>query len=436
MIKFGYESKVHPNQFTPITFNLEPEWRDCAHYYDLKGCKADESSVFIEADKSIEIKDVKVLRVKSPLIEPIKTDNSLMDKRIQIHREDLFTISVKDKSGKALKGAHVKIQQVRHQFLFGSYVKNIGDNENTSKNFAELFNFCSMPLAWDEVEPRKGQSNFYALDRSVAWCEKNKIAIRLTPLITDLNYPNWAPKDEEGAKSALRGHIFNCVKHFASSVHYWDVYVSPLVPREISQIGYGSLLNQASGDTKLILRGLQFAHLADPTRQCVFMYGENDFLHLTSVLDALNQAHSAPDAIGIQVRISSTSALEVAKQCRAIYSTYRLPIHLTIFNYSEIDVNQLKELYSIFFANPEVQSITWSDTTYRQKVHDELMQLIHHKWWTNFEGPSNDKGILATKAFFGDYIVTVTGSNGKTTKTNFIFSSAQSAPKELTVLLP
>jgi endo-1,4-beta-xylanase len=438
VIRFGYESKTQTHPFAPVTNQLTPDWKACVHYYDINGCKSGDSSVYIEVDKSLEIKDLKVLQVKNQEanIEARTIDRSLVDKRIEFHRKGSFAILVKDSNEKPVPGVHVRVEQVRHRFLFGGDLKDTGEDGHSRKAFADLFNLCSIPLAWNEVEPKRGQSDFYAIDRTVAWCEKNKMMIKLSPLVTDLNYPRWAPEEPEAAMAALRLHIFNCVKHFLGSVKYWDVYVSPLTAREIKKRGYGAVLNQASGDARLILRGLQWGHLADQSRQDVFIYSESDFRQLTYVLSTLSLAKELPDAIGIHFKMGSTDAPEMASQCKEIFGSYRKPIYLTVLNSSDVDSKQVEELYRILFSSPEVQSITWSDSTHSQKVYDELMKLIHHTWWTSMEGVSNDKGLFETKAFFGDYAITVTGPNGKSNKTDFVFSPTPLAPKQLTISVP
>jgi hypothetical protein len=435
-LKFGYESKAKQHQFPPSLYKLKSDWRECLRYYDINGSKTGESSVYIEADGSFEMKESQVIVMKSPASSAYVVDDAQLDNRIQIHRTEPILISVKDKTGKPVAGVHVKIQQIRHQFLFGYDFSALGENEHLRKTCADVFNLCSLPLAWKDIEPKMGQSNFYELDRTVAWCGENQMAVMMSPLISDLNYPSWAPNDEEHALAALRVHIFNCVKHFTGTVKYWEVYVSPLTPREIPKRGYGSLLNQAGGDIRLLLRGLQWARLADQSRQSIFIYTENDFLHLTATLDAINQSHVMPDAIGIQFKMGSVPIKEIADQCKNIFRTYRIPIHITVTNSGDVDPKKLKELYRLFFSSPELQSLTWSDSTYRQKVQDQLKQLIRHDWWTSKEGVTDDKGLFETRAFFGDYAITATSPNGKIKKANFVLSPGLQSPKQLNLVAP
>lgn len=44
------------------------------------------------------------------------------DARIRAHRMGDLTITVKDTGGKPIPGARVEIEQIRHEFLFGSNI--------------------------------------------------------------------------------------------------------------------------------------------------------------------------------------------------------------------------------------------------------------------------------------------------------------------------
>ena len=58
-------------------------------------------------------------------------------------------------------------------------------------------------------------------------------------------------------------------------------------------------------------------------------------------------------------------------------------------------------------------------------------RLLFQDWWTNNEGRSGDDGIFTSRAFLGDYQITVAGPVGPITQTVTL-----TEPRVITIVLP
>ena len=88
-----------------------------------------------------------------------------IDARIEKHRKGDVVLKIVGPDGKPLAGnVGVKIEQKRHDFLFGCNsfklrkCRTPDDNASYEKYFDELLNFATLPFYWWDYERRKGQT--------------------------------------------------------------------------------------------------------------------------------------------------------------------------------------------------------------------------------------------------------------------------------------
>ena len=132
---------------------------------------------------------------------------------------------------------------------------------------------------------------------------------------------------------------------------------------------------------------------------------------------------------------------------------FNLPIKITEFstlaNTEQEQAKTLLNLYQIAFAHPKVKGILmwgfWEkahwisraaifDRNFQPKLAAKVYQeLVFHRWWTRSSGITNQNGQFSTRAFFGQYRVTVKGWNWSETR-SFSFQSQRSQSRVLTFI--
>jgi hypothetical protein len=117
-------------------------------------------------------------------------------------------------------------------------------------------------------------------------------------------------------------------------------------------------------------------------------------------------------------------------------SKFNLPIKITeaffaAYGNDSAMAKEFSEIFPIYFAHPRVEAIVfwgfwegahwqprsalwkkdWTPTLQGQVFRD----LVYKKWWTQTEGKVGKDGTFKTRAFYGDYIITVNGKSKKVT---------------------
>jgi GH35 family endo-1,4-beta-xylanase len=123
--------------------------------------------------------------------------------RIFKHRMGDGVIRVLRDDGKPVKGARVKVEQVEHDFLFGSNIFAIngaGDPEsaqNYRTRFTALLNYATLPFYWADYERERGKPNYEYTDSISEWCVAHGLRCKGHPLVWDHvdGSPRWLPDD-------------------------------------------------------------------------------------------------------------------------------------------------------------------------------------------------------------------------------------------------
>ena len=126
---------------------------------------------------------------------------------IEVNRKGSMTLTVNDKNGNPIPGAHIKAVQKSHEFRFGANLFMLDELETPEKNarykevFKDTFNMATLPFYWDATEPERGKTRydkdsvkFYrrpAIDLCMEFCEENGIEPREHGLAYDMFFPTW-----------------------------------------------------------------------------------------------------------------------------------------------------------------------------------------------------------------------------------------------------
>ena len=388
------------------------------------------------------------------------TDEEILSQagaRIQKHRKGEGLVAVRNHRGLPVPGVTVKIQQVRHDFLFGCNLFQFGhcagpaQEEQYRQRFRDLFNYCTLGFYWANYEPQRGQPNYAYTDQVIEWTRAHAITVKGHPLVWDhpASSPNWLPADVGEVSRLSNARVHDLVSRYRDRINVWDVVNEAThLPDHVNKTTMAQV-GIAMGPVRYVSEPLKIARAANPDTLLLV----NDYRTEQAYFDILKQEQVRGkflfDVIGIQSHMhDGVWPLEKVWSICDTYSRLGRPIHFTETtlvsgsrrgpgeNWSSTDpaleAKQAEEavrFYTAVFAHPSVQALTWWDfsdyhawqgaaagwlrTDMSQKpVYQHLMGLIKREWWTSLEGRTGPRGNFVTPAFYGLYDITVDPPNG------------------------
>ena len=382
------------------------------------------------------------------------------EKRIAQVRQGVLNVNVTDAQGRAVEGATVRVAQQRHQFLFGGALFNVepsSDSEEQAryqKAFLDLFNFGTVPLYWGSFEAERGQPEYKKTDALVAWAGAQGLELKGHPLAWHQVYPSWAPTEPEATIPLLKARVKGLINHYGDTIKYWDAVNEANSPETAPGNGISNWLLR-DGAPAVVKTVLGWAREAGAQ---ALLY--NDF-ELTedygSLIRSLQTVGQAPDGLGLQAHQHQAAwpLADIVDKCDT-FGALGLPLHfseVTLLSGDpqtnpnalpspwpstpEGEARQAEDVvnfYTMAYACPVVQSITWWDVSDKnawkgapsgllhtdmtpKPAYTALHKLIKEKWWTDTQGVTDAKGRYGTRATLGMYVVTVTVGAQRVTRT-------------------
>jgi endo-1,4-beta-xylanase len=387
-----------------------------------------------------------------------KADDPLAgaDARIEKYRKADVAITVIDRDGRPVPGAKVSVEQTRHAFLFGCNIFRLHkyegkQRETYGREFAALLNYATLPFYWNGYEPTPGDKQKEDRMSMAVWCRDHGIEVKGHPLVWHNGWPKWGPMDPDETRQAEKARVTEIVSQFKGTVDRWDVVNEALNPPREGPNGVGAWTDR-DGPAKMVTEALQWARAANANAFLLY----NDFKigpeHEKLIADLV--AAKAPfDGIGIQSHMHAGEwPLERVWDVCQTYARFGKAIHFTETTVlsgkhgkklklpwpttPEGEARQadyVEKFYTLLFSHPSVQAITWwdfmdggwqgapaglvrADLT-PKPAYDRLLKLIKGKWWTKTSLTTDLTGRASTRAFLGDYRVTVTIPSGTNVQT-------------------
>ena len=374
--------------------------------------------------------------------------------RIEQHRKGDGAIVVKGTDGKPVPGAKVSVEQVRHEFLFGCNFfmwGRCGDpqrEEPYRRRFADLLNFATLGFYWPNYERERGKPNYDYTDRVAEWCGQNGIRCKGHPLVWDFADPRWLPRDFDEIRELSNARVRDIVARYRDRITIWDVVNEPThLGRFNTRLGEWA---QSLGAVPYVTEHLRIARGANPAATLLVNDYRTD-APFYRILDALRESGQLLfDTVGIQSHMHDGGwPLKRIWDVCDRYAPLGVPIHFTettIVSGSrlgpgenwgpttpELEAKQadyVPKFYTMLFAHPAVQALTWWDFSDHgawqraaaglvradmspKPVYERLLQLIKGQWWTKLAGTTNAVGEFAARAFYGRHRVTIEGSDGR-----------------------
>ena len=363
---------------------------------------------------------------------------------IEKNRKREATVRVVDAAGKAVSGAAVTIEHIRHDFLFGCNIYmfdrfgNPEENAEYKRRFRELFNAATTGFYWASYEPVRGKPKYAYTDAVVTWALKHHIRLKGHPLLWDhqAGKPAWAGR-KQPAPDVQEKRVVDILQRYSGKIEFWEVVNEPAhLPRLKIDAPY-RWARQADKKAYLIVNDYY-----------VMANGYPPFFKLLK--KAIDDGVPF-DGIGIQAHEPRTMRFPLGR-CKEIldrYATLGKELHITEFTPTSsgakitgshvsgvwdeaAQADYAEKFFRICFAHKDVMALTWWDLCERgawlkgggllrkdlspKKVYTALKKLIHDEWSTRRTGKSDPAGRFAFRGFHGTYAVTVTAGD-KTTKT-------------------
>ena len=392
-----------------------------------------------------DIKTLPATRLTYPGAEPDAAWRKAAQERIEKIRKGDLNIVVRDANGKPVEGAEVIVKQTRQKFGFGSAVsaKALVSEDPADAKYQQmvktLFNriVFENDLKWD-----RWKNDRETPQKALKWLRDNNIEARGHVLV----WPSWGHSSPElkalendpmALRTALNAHITDEVGTLRGQLHDWDVENEPYKNHDIID---------AVGP-KVQAEWFKKAHEADPKATLylndygIVAAGGKDLAHQQHFEDtiALLIKEGAPiGGIGMQAHFGSdltppTKMLEILDR----YAKFGLPIQMTEFDVQvpdeQLQADFTRDFLTVMFSHPSVNGVVmwgfwegrhyapgaalWNKDWTLKPNGKAWMNLVQNEWQTNVLAKTGDDGTLKTRAFTGDYQITVNSGGKKLEKT-------------------
>ncbi len=366
---------------------------------------------------------------------------------------------------KAKPGAKVKVEQTRHDFLFGTSLNDQmwatkadfddprvwGDdfnwlNEKWRYEFIEAnrqryyqlvkdnFNIGVFQNAakWFNVEPEEGDIYWTSAERTTKWALANGLAMRGHCVFWDCErfVPGWQ-KDMSDAelRRVIERRCKEVANFFAGRVDEWDLNNEMLHCRwyrdRLGSEIVGDMFRwfkQANPEAVLTLNDFRVLNNRYRSALDEYIAQAREFMNKGYALGGINcQSHSWAGVTNIGFVKYALDKLQRTGLPLKI-SEYIIDDQAGNAEYAAV---MLDKHFRVFFGQPAVEAIifwgVWEGTHFSPSdalwkkdftptpAAKAYRRLVFDKWWTHWQGKADDKGECRVPVFYGKYKVTVNG---------------------------
>ncbi len=363
--------------------------------------------------------------------------------RIEAIRKGDLSIRVVDAKGKPVRNAKVTLTQTDSAFEWGTAIPferllvDTPDNLIFREKVLELFNAASPEndLKWGAWigEFRGNYGSEQAID-GLKWLQDHGIPTRGHVLVWPGrgNLPDEVREllgtpEQDKIQGIVLDHIRDISAATKDYLYEWDVLNEPYTNHDIMDalgkevmVDWFKVAREQMPDTTLYL---------------------NDFSNHDFTTDAAHVQHfedtaryllenGAPlDALGLQAHIGGkpNDPENVLATLDRYWDAFNLPVRITEFDIrttdEELQADYTRDFFILAFSHPSIVGIQlwgfwenahWIPTAamYRDDWSekpsvDVYKSLVFDQWRTNLESKTDKDGSFATRAFFGDYTISV-----------------------------
>jgi endo-1,4-beta-xylanase len=400
--------------------------------------------------RDVDVAKLPFTPITYPGQEPDAPWRKAAAERIEKYRKADLTVRVVDKDGKPVPGAKVHVQLNRHAYGFGTYLENqvmLGSGPNTDKLrewTLKLFNRCTTQITWADwgwANPEIRQKDLEAAQ----WAFDHHLATRGHCII----YPTWqnlpaAIKPLAKDPPALQKRILEQVAEVTEATRQFN-FTEYDVTNELRQLK--EIPNLLGRDA--VAEWFKVARQHAPNSRMAL--NENTILTRGGVTQAeqdnfaewiqyLIDQGQGPDVIGMQGHFGdAVTDPEAVLRILDRFAKFGKTIQVTEFTIDTRDeqgqARYLRDFLTVVFSHPSTDAVTvwgfwegkiWSSLAAMIRKDWTLkpsgqawVDLVLHEWHTDATAATGPDGSSTTRAFLGDYTITVTvGSQEKTAHVN------------------
>ena len=393
---------------------------------------------------------------------PPETDEAVLARvrgGIAKHRQGDGVVVVRGADGQAIPHATVKVEQTRHDFLFGcnffrfDRLRDARLEEDYRARFTGLLNYATLPFYWGNYEPQRGQPIYSYSEQAADWCRQHGVTVKGHPLVWDhpAGNPRWLPEDLAEVGRLSHARVSEIVTRFKGRIDLWDVVNEAVHLGQVNQEQRMSKWAVTLGARRYVAEPLKLARAANPQATLLVNDYRLDPAYY-ALLDTLREDGKLLfDVVGLQSHMHDGAwpMRRVWKHCET-HGKLGVPLHFTEATVvsgprlgtgenwgpttPELEAKQadaVVKFYTTLFAHPAVQAVTWwdfSDNGAWQRAaaglvrkdmspkpaYERLLGLVRGEWWTKTQGQADARGEFATRAFYGRYRITAELPNGRT----------------------
>lgn len=184
-------------------------------------------------------------KLKSLWADPVLQEKIALG--IENNRKGDFYLTFIDQKKRPVKVDNLKVEMLRHDFLFGAQIFLLGgfkteeENRLYEKHFLELFNFATVPFYWKAYEQKDGVYQFAkdvsaqgvehlyrrpSQDAIVEFCNKNGLKMKghtLAWYINKFGLPEWTPREGKLIEKYMCRYIDKIAERYNGDINIWDV---------------------------------------------------------------------------------------------------------------------------------------------------------------------------------------------------------------------
>ncbi|NET30832.1 MAG: endo-1,4-beta-xylanase [Cyanothece sp. SIO1E1] len=383
--------------------------------------------------------------------------NALNDKIHQLRMGD-FEVKVVGPDQQPIPGATVHLEQLTHHFEFGTALET--EIFNAPTDAPERINYLALAqrlfnasvhenaLKWHATEPIQNQISYADADRILAWSEENGLKMRGHTLFWEAEIWNqdWLKAlNRQALQQAAQKRALEVCTRYRGRLSEYDV---------LNETLHDDFFRSRLGED-IIDQMFQWCHQADPDAQLYVndfdILNGKDLNQYVAQIRALLDRGVPVHGIGIQGHIQEKISAAQIQHTLDTLAQFELPIKITEFDVqADTEAEQarvLETVYRIAFAHPAVTGIYmwgfWQNAHWQPEAAlfradftpkpaaEAYQALIYDQWWTDTEGRTNDAGEFQSRAFWGEYQVTV--KVGNSTSTQRLMLSPESSPRQILI---
>ena len=343
-------------------------------------------------------------KLKSLWADPVLQEKIALG--IENNRKGDFYLTFIDQKKRPVKVDNLKVEMLRHDFLFGAQIFLLGgfkteeENRLYEKHFLELFNFATVPFYWKAYEQKDGVYQFAkdvsaqgvehlyrrpSQDAIVEFCNKNGLKMKghtLAWYINKFGLPEWTPREGKLIEKYMCRYIDKIAERYNGDINIWDVanessdtqdhYKTPnYFPTDHVFKAFKEAERAFSYNNEFIM------NYTTPVWMRVARYHEyaTDYLLTSDILARGGKL----DIIGLQLHYFKKADREALMAGESwtpdelfdvldTFSRLNKPIHITEISFpcmAEGKVGEEKQaflfenFYKLWFSHPKVEAITY-----------------------------------------------------------------------------